>query len=179
MLPRYKIIWQECKKAYYGGFVTTEATLQSLLFGKLGKEFQGVDVVAEPTWSINGGNKKPDLVVVQDGKITDILELKLEKYPKYEDDICKLRLYAQNFDKPLSARLDPDTIQQEKMLVSDECRLHFVAIACHDADAIDPNTVQERFYNKLPEEPQTKRCLYHWSGPVGGTGGNGWDVVRL
>ena len=176
MLERYKVIWKKIRKKYNKGFVTTEATLQALLFEKLGKE-KGVDVVAEPTWWINNARKNPDLVVVQNREITDILELKLEFYPKYKDNIDKLCLYAQNCDSQISARLDPNTMQQKKGIpISDSCRLHFVAIARHDAYAIDPGTVQTRFYDGLPEELQTNRRLYHWLGPVSGSGDNNWDV---
>ena len=181
-MEHYSAIWQEIRKAYDGGFVTTEATLQALLFRKLLSKFQGTHVVAEPTWWINNAERRnPDLVVVQNGEITDILELKLEFYPKYKDDIDKLCLYAQNFDRRISARLDPGTMQQEQegVSISDDCRLHFVAIARHDAYAIDPGTVQTRFYDGLPEELKTNRCLYHWLGPVGGSGDNNWDVVKL
>ena len=172
-MEHYSAIWQEIRKAYDGGFVTTEATLQALLFGKLGKE-KGVHVVAEPTWWINNARKNPDLVVVQNGEITDILELKLDFYPKYQDDIDKLRLYAQHCDSGISAKLGPDTMKQKMVLISDDCCLHFVAIALHDAAAID-----RKMFESLPEKLRTNRCLYHWFGSVGGSGDNDWDVVKL
>ena len=173
MLEHYRAIWQEIRKAYDDGFVTTEATLQALLFGKLGKE-KGVHVVAEPTWWINNARKNPDLVVVQNGEITDILELKLDFYPKYQDDIDKLRLYAQHCDSGISAKLGPDTMKQKMVPISDDCRLHFVAIALHDAAAID-----QKMFESLPEKLQTNRRLYHWFGSIGGSGDNDWDVEKL
>ncbi len=76
MLRHFEKIWLQVKKEYLGGFVVSEKTLQALLYHRLRTEIRDVNVIAEPTWELDDGIKKPDLVIVRNNFITDIFELK-------------------------------------------------------------------------------------------------------
>ena len=74
----YKEIWQRVKGVYCKGFCVSERGLQVALYAELRKErASDIHVVVEPIWDT--GNRevaKPDLVIVEREKITDIFELK-------------------------------------------------------------------------------------------------------
>ena len=65
MLEQFKNIWLQVRDEYFGEFVVTEATLQAVLHCELRIKIPDVNVVAEPIWDINSGNRKPDLVIVK------------------------------------------------------------------------------------------------------------------
>ena len=73
----YQKIWRSVEELYRKGFCWSERGLQAALYSELRKH-EGFNVVVEPTWG-----QIPDLVVVRDGEITDILELKFSPHTKY------------------------------------------------------------------------------------------------
>ena len=167
MLEQFRKIWLRVKAEYFRNFVITEATLQAVIYCELSNEFPGISVIAEPRWETDAGIKKPDLVIIENGNITDILELKFAPswYPNYEDDITKLNLYVENINEPRPARLNPNNEDwYDHLPVIDDCRLHFVVIAQHDADAACPITVQELLNQQFPDLQLTNHQLYHWWG---------------
>ena len=180
MLEQFKNIWLRVRDEYFGEFVVTEATLQAVLHRELRIEIPDVNVVAEPIWDINSGNRKPDLVIVENGCITDILELKFAPawYPKYKNDIEKLSLYVENINEVRPARLDSNTGDWHDFLpIIDDCRLHFVVIAQHNAAAVCPNTVRNFLKQQIPKSQSTHHQLFHWWGRIGGNGD--WDISQL
>ncbi len=84
-------IWLQVENEYLGGFVVSEKTLQALLYHKLRTTFPNVNVIviAEPTWQLGDGTKKPDLVIVENELITDIFELKFMNSYDWQCDVEK------------------------------------------------------------------------------------------
>ena len=181
MLDQFKNIWLRVRDKYFREFVVTEATLQAVLQRELRIAIPKVNVVAEPIWNTNAGNRKPDLVIVENRCITDILELKFAPgwYPKYKYDIEKLSLYVENIDEVRRpARLNSNTGDWHDFLpVINNCRLHFIVIGQHNAAAVCPNTVRNFLAQQFPNLQSTHHQLYHWWGRIGGNGD--WDISQL
>ena len=73
----YTQSWAIVEAVYNGGFIVTESTLQAVLYSALRDVFPSdIHIVAEPTWEVGGQVCRPDLVMVENGAITDIFELK-------------------------------------------------------------------------------------------------------
>ena len=143
----YKKIWQQVECEYRKGFCVSERGLQAALYAELQKELSSDShVVVEPTWNMFDGEvARPDLVIVEGEKITDIFELKFVPHgdARWLGDIENLFRYIEKIDRRdlrYPARLDPKTGQWEDPLpVQDVCLLHFVVIARHDAEAVWPD----------------------------------------
>lgn len=157
----YLEIWSRIEAAYFDGYMVSERGLQAALYAEL-QTLPGVHVIVEPTWQ----GMIPDLVLVEKGQITDIFELKCHPYPVFEDDIKKLFRYgAQPVGMLYPVRRNPNTIQWEGGLPAwNNCRLHFVAVANHDADAVWPQNLVEG----VPGLQNNPGRLNHWFGRVGG-----------
>ena len=181
----YRRIWSRVKEVYDTGYVMSEAGLQTALHAELQKELKGVHVVVGPTWYDERDKPmwRPDLVIVDEKKITDIFELKFAPHhcpDRWEEDIPKLLGYVTNADRqkcPVS--LDPVTGQlekrwaeysQERLQVPDDCRLHFVAVARQGCPAVSLPEVL-----KVPAFINCNRTLIHWFGCTGDNGGE-WDI---
>lgn len=135
----YEDIWHRVEEEYRTGFCWSERGLQAVLYAKL-RRFTDFSVLVEPTW----GRARPDLVIVNENRITDIFELKFSPHTRYRrewmanderSDVQKLCRYV-GTKHPVS--LDPETGQWDKnncLRVPNDCRLHFVAVARCSAQA--------------------------------------------
>ena len=172
----YKEIWQRVKGVYCKGFCVSERGLQAALYTELQKEMSSDShVVVEPTWDT--GNRevaRPDLVIVEREKITDIFELKFvpHNYVEWEQDIETLFRYIKKRGERYPVCLDPKTGQWEDSLpVQDGCLLHFVVVARHDAEAVWPDDLKKevRKWNTDNEK------WNHWFGRTGTDDGE-WGI---
>ena len=172
----YKEIWQRVKGVYCKGFCVSERGLQAALYAELRKErASDIHVVVEPIWDT--GNRevaKPDLVIVEREKITDIFELKFvpHHYARWARDIEKLFRYVKKCGERYPVCLDPKTGQwEDSLLVQDGCLLHFVVVARHDAKAIWPDDLKKevRKWNTDNEK------WNHWFGRTGTDDGE-WGI---
>ena len=164
----YRNSWAWVRQAYEDGFIVSEHGLQAALYCALRTNLPpSIQIVAEPTWTVGGNNRRPDLVLVEDGSITDIFELKFEPhaYPNWEEDADRLRLYVESAPAPqYPVRIDPKTGKwADPLPVQTGCRLHFVAVAQYDARAV-----------KQRPNPITNLHINHWYGRIGGEGE--WDI---
>ncbi|MYJ96290.1 MAG: hypothetical protein F4053_12105 [Proteobacteria bacterium] len=151
--------WSGVRRNYRDGFCVSEAGFQADLYERLRQRLQSCNVIAGPTWEGTvDGRRRPDLVIAQDGFITDILELKFVPhwYAIWRPDIQKLRGYLHpNSPRAYPVSLCPETGNWvEDTPLHEECRLHFVVASQHDAAALR---------RPIPEgEPPVNR----WHGPV-------------
>ena len=162
----YLEIWSRIENIYFDGYMANERTLQAALYTELRNTLPDVHVVAEPIWQVDGQEMIPDLVLVEKGQITDIFELKFEPEgdAQFEWDIQKLLQYGVN-EEGYPVRLNPNTGQWEENLpVRNKCRLHFVAVADHNAAAVWPQDLVAG----VPELQNNRGRLNHWFGRVGG-----------
>ena len=93
----YTKVWSGLYDEYSCGFLVSERGLQAELYAKLRMEIPHARIIVEPTWETIGGKTcRPDLVVVEGGRITDVFELKFAPhyYPRWKDDVAKLRRYV-------------------------------------------------------------------------------------
>ncbi len=165
----YRRIWTRVKEVYDTGYVVSEAGLQAALYAELRTEFPKDRIVVEPTWE-RGGNISHDLVAVsEEPAITDIFELKFvpQRYPDWQKDIGRLLQYSGNVIAEYPIRLEPSTGTWEgPVRVAKNCRLHFVAVGQHDAEAVYPATI-------ATQVPEVNGAVNFWYGRVG----NGeWDI---
>ena len=175
----YKKIWQQVESVYRKGFCVSERGLQAVLYAELRKKLSSNSHVAvEPTWNTADGEVRPDLVIVEGEKITDIFELKFVPHDyrvKWKEDIKKLFRYIEKLDElhpQHLVRLDPKTGQWEDPLpVQDGCLLHFVVVARHDAEAVWPDDLK----NKVREWDTNNEKWNHWFGRTGDEDGK-WDI---
>ena len=175
----YKKIWQRVKCEYRKEFCVSERGLQAALYAELRKELSSDrHVVVEPTWNtFDGKCPRPDLVIVERGKITDIFELKFvpHGYAEWKRDIKKLFSYTEkrNEQHPqYPVRLDPKTGQwKDSLPVQDGCLLHFVMVARHDAEAVWPNDLK----NKVRKWDTNNEKWNHWFGRTGNGDGK-WGI---
>ena len=166
----YGDIWTLCQARYFEGFIVGERGLQATLYAELQAALPEAHVVVEPTWEIDRERLIPDLVIVEEEEITDIFEIKFVPYDyaNWKDDIKKLLTYVGNPVRSYPVRLDPNTGQsREPLPVRDDCCLHFVVVAQHDAEAVWP----------LPPlglvNPQ--ELVNHWFGRTGNDD-EMWDI---
>ena len=176
----YKKIWQQIKCVYRKGFCVSERGLQAALYAELQKELSSdIHVVVEPTWNtVDKKVTKPDLVIVEGEKITDIFELKFVPHDYRvpgKEDIEKLFRYIKKHDERYPRYpvcLDPKTGEwKEYFPVQDGCLLHFVVVARHDAEAVYPVDLKE----KAPELNTDNEKWNHWFGRTGDSDGK-WDI---
>ena len=178
----YKKIWQRVKGVYRKGFCVSERGLQAALYTELQKELSSDShVVVEPTWTtFDGKVAKPDLVIVEGEKITDIFELKFVPHydAEWKEDIKKLFRYTEKRDErhpQYPVRLDPKTGQWDADFpVQDGCLLHFVVVARRDSansTAVWPDALKKevRKWNTDNEK------WNHWFGRTGANDGE-WDI---
>ena len=176
----YREIWSRIENLYFDGYMVYERTLQAALYAELRNTLPDVHVIAEPVWKVDGQkNRRPDLVIVERGQITDIFELKFWNADlrnwQVQEDIRKLFLYGTNEERYL-VRLNPNTTGwEEKLPVRHDCRLHFVVVAWHDNknmnNAVWPASLRRMVRALKEETPELKanpRVLSHWFGRLGG-----------
>ena len=160
-MNHFEEIWQSVRDFYCGGTCVSERGLQSELFEQLRQHLKACNVVVEPTWwNTVDGRRTPDLVIAQDGYITDIFEIKFvpHHYADWLEDIGKLRRYPHP-DGPGSYPVDicPETGQfGDDIPLHENCRLHFVVASRHDDYAI---------CNPIPQA-DGQLPINRWCGPV-------------
>ena len=161
----YLEIWSRIENLYFDGYMAYERTLQAALYAELRNTLPDVHVVAEPVWEVGDqkDKRRPDLVIVEKGQITDIFELKIWD-PVFQGDVRKLLRYGAN-NETYPVRWNPNTEQEEELPVQDSCRLHFVAVAKYGFNAVWPESVRGCVRALREENP---RVLSHWFGRVGG-----------
>ncbi len=168
----YREIWSRIENLYFDGYMVSERGLQAALYAEF-KILSGVKVIVEPTWEVG----VPDLVIVEKEQITDIFELKFKPHHYVSDyslrwDIQKLLRYGANPDEKYPVRVRPNTGQWEENLpVRNNCRLHFVAVAEHNAAAVWPASLRQVVRDLKEADSQlgeNSRVLSHWFGRIGG-----------
>lgn len=172
----FKGLWQKAKEKYYTGYCISERNLQSVLYSLLISKFQKAQVIIEPSWYFEKDRIVPDIVLIEDGYIRDIFELKFMPYgnTKFEADLRKLlRIGSKTQEFPV--RLDPSTGQWDSnRLNSKNCELHFVSVARNDSAAVWPESVKE----ELGKVSTLRRPLNHWFGriPYGENKNEEWSI---
>ena len=164
---KYQDAWTRVAEHYADGYCVSERGLQASLASSLGDNFPENKIVVEPSWKSDCGHWIPDMVMLANGCITDIFELKFvpHHYASYQNDLDKLASYIADPDAQFCAQLEPSTgqwIGRNASLASD-CMVHFVVVSRHDADAIDAKAIKKYW---SPKEAPGRLTL--WQGPVGG-----------
>lgn len=163
----YRNSWVQVRQSYEGEFMATESTLQAVLYGALRANLPpSIDIVAEPTWTVDSRTCYPDLVLVEEGAITDIFELKYQphSWPQWRKDIDKLCSYVAVVAPRYPVRMDPKTGKYtDPLAVWAGCRLHFVAVAHYNAAAVSRLPIP-------PPSPPKSMSINQWFGRVGGDG---------
>ena len=162
----YRALWQRVRASYLDGYCVSERGLQALLFSELRGALPNSSVVVEPGWSFDNSRATPDLVVVSHQVITDIFELKFvpQGYANLQRDIRKLPAYGASSEVEHPVRLYPaDGTWDLYLPVSEDCRLHFVAVAYHDAAAVWAESLRA----EVPELATAARKVSHWYGRIG------------
>lgn len=157
----YRIVWREIRAVFREGYCVYEADLQAELYRHFLKRLPFCKVVAQRKWeNALGGEKKPDLVVVEEDMITDIFELKIvtQNWAEWQKDADKLKKYVSTHGPgEYPVRICPETGNWDRTArLHENCLLHFVAVCQHDAEAVSS-----------PLEGLRERKINHWFGPVG------------
>ena len=173
-----KQIWDSVYWEYTEGYCVGERGLQPEIFHQIRQSLPNSSfIVVEPTWPKEPGIRsayKPDLVVVRNGEISEIFELKFMPHykPQYKNDIQKLIEYVQNQEIEKLVQLNENSGKWKNPLpLSDDVHLHFVAIGQHNASAVLPN------YDEPVASLIRRRGvnINHWYGPVGKNNVN-WGI---
>ena len=169
----FREVWDRVCQLYQLEHIVSERGLQAALYAELRDKLSGdMHIVVEPEWSEVG--KRPDLVLCTDNEITDVFELKFvpQFYAQWEEDVEKLLSYVQ--EPPgalLPVRLDRETGQwKERLPVGSDCRLHFVAVSRHDAEAVWKECLERQFPSLT-----SSATFHHWYGRVG-NGEDRWGI---
>ena len=173
---KYRNAWCSVHAAFQEGFCISERGLQSALASALSENFPEKNVVIEPVWEIPRVHIRrkryiPDIVLVEDMKISDIFELKFVPHDKadIEDDVEKLALYSARSNEHFPVRLEPCTGQwsDEEASIREDCQFHFVAVAQADAAAVWTESL------KVGAKLSGTGRFHHWYGRVGR---EEWDI---
>ena len=168
----FREVWDRVCHVYQLEHVVSERGLQAALYAELRDKLSGdVHIVVEPKWS--GMGKMPDLVMCTEKVITDVFELKFVPHYRapWKEDVEKLLSYVKKTSHRLPVRLNKETGQwKERLPISPDCRLHFVAVSKRDAEAVWMECLEERF-------PCLARSttFHHWYGRIG-NGEAEWDI---
>lgn len=171
---KYRNAWKAVSSEFQEGYCVSERGLQSALASALKAQFPEMAVVIEPRWIIESIAYVPDIVLVNDMKISDVFELKFvpHSYVVFESDMKKLALFSDCSHIGFPVRLNPSTgiWTNDKGTLHDECQFHFVAVAQADAAAV----CTESLTSKVPLSGTGR--LHHWYGSVGAKKGGKWDI---
>jgi hypothetical protein len=137
---------------YKRGRVTTERTLQAVLFEQIRKARPDVRVYVEPCFPLSAERSiRPDLVICEGEKISLVAEIKFAPhwYPEFKRDISKLsklsKLSTESLEHGYEIAINPDSgkYSGERDFLSRSTRFAFVVIAQHDSQATDQVSVRE------------------------------------
>ena len=160
----YLEIWSRIENLYFNGYMANERTLQAELYRELRNTLPDVHVVADPAWTVGGDGKRPDLVIVEKGQITDIFELKIWDVDLRED-IEKLLRYGVQENGYQVGEWGP-------LPVWPACRLHSVVVDKHESNAVWPTHLKRVVIRDLKDNAlelrMNTRVLSHWFGRIGG-----------
>ena len=165
----YRRIWNRVREVYDTGYMVSEAGLQAALYMELRTAFPKDRIVVEPTWEQRGGNIFHDIVVVsEEPAITDIFEIKFvpQGYPVWQEDIGRLLRHSGGGDAAYPVSLHSNTgTWKGPVDLAKKCRLHFVAVGQHDAEAvsISPAMIATHF----PDFPEAQGAVSSWYGRLG------------
>lgn len=135
------LAWDSAVRAYEGGRVNSESTLQAILYAALTESLPSATVLCEPQLAGEGlGATFPDLVVISGSEVVAAIEIKFvpHYYPRFERDLEKLKRYA-SFAKPFYLTADPPSgkFSDQQFQFAPGCLLVFGAIGQQDAEAVN------------------------------------------
>lgn len=171
----YQCVWRQVANQFQTGDIVSERGLQAALYARLVTSFPLKAVIVEPYWQCNGQPVIPDMIVVEDNRITEIFEIKFvpHGYPVFEPDLRKLCSYGRSPEEKYYSKLDPDTGRWKTSLpVDTHCARHLVAVGREDAAAVWPESIgaalEQHTVHTIP--------VNHWFGRVGQAVEKGWDI---
>lgn len=176
---KYRNAWCCVHAAFQEGFCISERGLQSALASALNEEFPEKKLVIEPVWEIPREQIRrkrylPDIVLVEDMKISDIFELKFvpHSYAKFERDIEKLSLYSASSNERFPVQINQCTGRwtDEEASIRKDCQFHFVAVAQADAAAVCTESL------KVGAKFSGTGRFNHWYGRVGEVEHAKWGI---
>jgi len=173
----FETTWNLVALSYSSGYCVSERGLQAMFYSELSRLLPE-KVIVEPTWTIIGKTKVPDLVTVREQEITNIFELKFvpHNYPDLKTDISKLLSYGQSTKDQTPVCIHPDTGQwtAENYSISKSCERHFIAVAQYDAAAVHWRSI----FEEVPELKNSEVSINHWYGRIGGNKANkdSWGI---
>jgi len=161
----FRALWTNVRHWHADGYCVSERGLQAELYCALSRRLAPARVVVEPSWTVGGKNMVPDLVTIEESRITNIFELKYvpHGFADLRPDLRKLLAYGAKVDESFRVRLDPATgAWSESKAVSEKCELHFVAVANYRAAAVWSESLKE----EVPELQTSKFTMNHWFGRI-------------
>ena len=173
---KYRNAWCSVHAAFQEGFCISERGLQSALASALSENFPEKNVVIEPVWEIPRVHIRrkryiPDIVLVEDMKISDIFELKFvpHSYAKFERVLEKLMLYSSRSKGHFPVQINSSTgmWKDNEDSIREDCQFHFVAVAQADAAAVWTESL------KVGAKLSGTGRFHHWYGRVGRVE---WDI---
>ena len=157
-------VWARVRDLYNAEHIVSERGLQAAIYAELREKLsERMYIVVEPKWS--EARVTPDLVICTQDEITDVFELKFvpHRYAEWKDDTEKLLSYVKKPTCRFPVRLKKETGRWKACLpIGPDCRLHFVAVSRHDAEAV----WRESLENAMPCLTHHK-TFHHWYGRVG------------
>ena len=168
-------IWTEVCGDYIIGSINSEHCLQASLYHHMRAGECRYKVLVEPLITISGDQYYPDLMLVREGQILAVFELKFvpHGYPVYESDITKFNVISgsgcQDGHK-LSILPESGNYDDIGYHFADETKYVFVVIGQHDSNAAYRDVVTKKL------KPELSDRFYLWSGKVGGETGFQYEV---
>jgi len=145
MNEKFQFAWSKVKDAYFEARINSERTLQAVLYSHLVPLLSSEEIaICEPVISLRGKNSHiPDMVVIRENDVIAAVELKFvpHAYPRFRDDLEKLKTYAQSQDpqnnfplllKPSDGKFD----DRRRFIFAPDCLLVFGVVGQHDAEAV-------------------------------------------
>ena len=167
-LKIFNQIWRSIQSEYWCGKVVSERDLQAQLYYLLrNATVEPVRIIVEPVWVNENQRQIPDIVITNGKVITDIFELKFVPYALADakGDLAKLIGYTALKNRNWPVSIVPETGSwREGINLATDCRLHFVAISQHTAEAVWP----ESLHDEVPNLAQSLHKITHWYGRVRG-----------
>lgn len=138
--------WQDVTKIYLTSRINSERSLQACLFERLSSQLSSDQVLlCEPSINVSGIAMFPDLIILNDGKVQAVLELKFvpHHYPTLEDlgKLMKYGSFTSSFPLLLNSKTGKYT--EERFVFAPDCLLVFAVVGQHDSKAVDQSAVMQ------------------------------------
>lgn len=166
-LSDYECVWQRVRnaEAYKTGYCMNERGFQALLYKELSSKFSGKskhkNVVVEPLWYQCGKLKyRPDLVMIDSDKISDIFEIKFAPWynrVEHENDEKKLLEYREKKKWDYYVRTEYRHSKDYTLKLSGKCNLHLVRVAKQGCAAVEPKNISDKiflWYGSIHKDPK-------------------------